>query len=160
MIEFERRFLVDAEYLPTVQKLANSVSLIGQGYVCADENAVVRIRRTRSSPLAPTEWFLTIKKDTGEKGKNFEFEYKVADAEPLFESITKKITKSRYFVPLHHLTIEVDVFAERHSGLIIAEVELNSEHDSQFLSRHLPNWFGKEITGVKEWSNYALCTKA
>jgi adenylate cyclase len=39
-----------------------------------------------------------------------------------------------------------------HNGLIIAEVELDTE--DQLVQ--LPEWLGKEITGDNSWSNWSL----
>ena len=47
---------------------------------------------------------------------------------------------------------EVDEFEGRLSGLIIAEVELESE--DQEVS--IPSWVGLELTHLKGWSNAAL----
>ena len=47
---------------------------------------------------------------------------------------------------------EIDVFEGFLKGLILAEIELNSE--SQKVS--LPEWVGKEVTGVKSFYNFQL----
>ena len=45
-----------------------------------------------------------------------------------------------------------DVFKEKNEGLIIAEIELNSEN-SEYPK---PNWLGKEVTGQKKYYNSQL----
>ena len=47
---------------------------------------------------------------------------------------------------------EVDEFEGVLGGLIIAEVELEDEHQHVVL----PSWLGLEITYLKGWSNSAL----
>ena len=49
---------------------------------------------------------------------------------------------------------EVDEFEEGLSGLIIAEVELNSESQEIVL----PSWAGLELTNLRGWSNSSLST--
>ena len=63
-----------------------------------------------------------------------------------------RIFKSRYHIPWGGHTFEVDVFHERHEGLIIAEIELESE------SEHFekPAWLGEEVTGNPEYYNSNL----
>lgn len=48
--------------------------------------------------------------------------------------------------------MEVDVFENENSGLIIVEIELDSMSD-KFIT---PNWIGEEITNQREYSNYEL----
>lgn len=158
MIEFERRFLIDAKHMNRILSLSERIKIISQGYVCSDDTSVVRIRKAHTL-LTPPEWFITIKSGTSEAGKNYEFEYAIADGSDLFDRIEKKISKNRYEIFFGHLIIEVDVFYGRHEGLIIAEVELSGEADSEFLTNNLPDWFGEEITGKTEYSNFYLCTQ-
>ena len=158
MIEFERKFLVDVEHMDQIMFASQKIRFISQGYVCSDKSSVVRIRKTHTLETLP-EWYVTIKSETGEAGKNFEFEYQVEDGSRLFEFIDKKIVKTRYEVPFGHLIIEVDVFYGKNEGLIIAEVELANDADSQYLTDNLPDWFGKEVTGQVEYSNKYLSTK-
>lgn len=158
MIEFERRFLVDPKFLehgfnPPV------MYIIEQGYVCADETSVVRIRsmQRNEQTVGEKKWFLTIKQNMNEVGKVNEHEFKIENGEELFSTLTKSISKTRYVIPHGDLYIEVDVFAGRHAGKIIAEVELANDEESQWLTENLPWFFGEEITGMNEYSNYYMC---
>jgi adenylate cyclase len=63
-----------------------------------------------------------------------------------------KIVKTRYIIPSGDHIIEVDVFHDKNEGLIIAEIELNSE-DEQF---DKPDWLGDEVTGKPEYYNVNL----
>lgn len=156
MIEFERRFLIDPVCLDLIKQAAHQSERMSQGYVCADTTAIVRLRAIELNS-GDLEWVVTVKKDTGVKGKHFEYESVVEDASELFDTLTQKISKRRYCVwLLDHLEIEVDVF-ENMNDLIIAEVELNDDEESMWLSDNIPSWFGREITGEKKYSNYSLC---
>lgn len=157
-IEFERRFLVHA--LPDVAYTTKYQ--IKQAYVCADDTSVVRVRSRHAEHDAfsgqPAKWFMTIKQNRDELGMVNEFEYEISDGSELFQSIAQNIEKSRYEIPHGQLTIEFDVFGGRHAGLMIAEVELTNQEESLWLDENMPEWFGEEITGQHEYSNYYLCT--
>lgn len=157
MIEFERRFLINPGYFDLIRNASHHNELMTQGYVCADSQSVVRLRSIEL-PSGNVEWVITVKQDTGQLGKNFEYESIVEDATELFNTLPKRITKRRYAVwHLDQIDIEVDVFQNECAGLIIAEVELESDEQSEWLTANLPIWFGKEITGQKQYSNYSLC---
>ena len=49
-------------------------------------------------------------------------------------------------------TFEVDEFAGENSGLVVAEIELNSE-DEVF---EKPNWLSKEVTGDLKYYNSSI----
>jgi len=157
MIEFERRFLVDPKCIDLIKQASTHNELMSQGYVCADENAIVRLRSIEL-PSGELEWVMTVKKDTGQIGKHFEYESVVEDAIELFNTLSQKVTKRRFSLwHLDEVEVEVDIFENECAGLIIAEVELEDDNQSEWLSKNLPSWFGKEITGVSEYSNYSLC---
>ena len=59
------------------------------------------------------------------------------------------IDKTRYEVNIGPHTWEVDEFYGDNAGLLLAEIELNSETES-FLT---PSWIGKEVTGDKKYYN-------
>ena len=160
MIEFERRFLVNESTIDLVKRVAHLYYNISQGYVCADDNSIVRLRGSKRE-CGEVTWYITIKKDTGIKGKSFEFEYEVDDGQELFDTLDQKIEKTRYIVDMigYPLQIEVDFFKGKCSGLVIEEVELENDPQSDWLTNNLPSWFGEEITGIKGYSNYSLCKK-
>jgi CYTH domain-containing protein len=49
-------------------------------------------------------------------------------------------------------TWEVDVFEGANAGLVVAEIELQSE-DEAF---EKPTWLGEEVSGQRKYSNSAL----
>ena len=146
--EIERRFLVsDPELVP-----AGIMSYdITQGYMYSGANGTVRFR------VREDEGFVTIKGKPapGHFGRS-EFEYPVPaeDARAMIEQLcsTRVIRKTRRVVPVGDRMWEVDFFHGRHEGLVIAELELESE-DQEF---EMPDFLGEEVTGKKGYSNAAL----
>ena len=65
---------------------------------------------------------------------------------------TENHFQKRYLIKYKKQLLEVDVFEGFLKGLMLAEIELNSE--SQKVS--LPDWVGKEVTGVKSFYNSQL----
>ena len=55
-------------------------------------------------------------------------------------------------IPFTYHTYEVDVFAGENEGLIVAEIELQSETESF----EKPNWLGKEVTSDERYYNAYL----
>ena len=83
----------------------------------------------------------------------YEYEIPLADAEALLELCGgHRLKKTRYLVPYHGHTWEVDLFAGHLEGFCLAELELKSE-DEAF---DLPPWVGKEVTGDPRYYNSAL----
>ena len=148
MIEIERKFLVNGDFLPFAIAHHN----IEQGYLCTESGRTVRVR------LNDGKGFLTIKGRTDAKGMSrFEWEQEIdaADARTMLDMCgDRTIVKTRHIVPSEdgRHTWEVDEFHGRNSGLIVAEIELGSE-DEDF---PLPGWIGREVTGNRAYYNSAL----
>ncbi len=62
------------------------------------------------------------------------------------------IDKIRYEIPSGKHTYEVDIFAGENEGLVMAEIELDSE-DETF---EKPQWLGAEVTGDERFYNAYL----
>lgn len=151
-IEIERKFLVN---LPVnensisnfFEKIADRKFFIKQGYILASQEKTVRIR-TKGE-----KGYITIKGKVNENGfSRFEWEKEIAldDAEQLLGLCDKYIIdKTRYEVIFSGKIFEVDVFHGFHEGLVIAELELESE-DEIF---EKPDWVGKEVTGDERYYN-------
>jgi adenylate cyclase len=100
--------------------------------------------------------FLTIKTGTGTSVMSrFEWEKEISiqDAADLLTiCIAGVIDKTRFLVNYRGQTFEVDEFHAYNEGLVMAEIELESE--SQRVD--LPDWLGGEVTGDRRYYNSYL----
>lgn len=146
--EIERRFLVTD---PSVLVGQNGFPIV-QGYLVKDA-MTVRIRTLGKCA------FLTLK-GPRQGGVRDEFEYAIPfdDALNMLHThcATRIVCKTRYLIPYGRHIFEVDVFTGRHTGLVVAEVEL--EVDNEVID--LPPWVGAEITDWPHWGNYSLAQGA
>ena len=145
MYEIERKFLVS--YIP--EEIYNyNHSIIIQSYL--SKNPVIRIRKIDD------DYFLTYKS----KGllKRKELNYPITK-EDFYQLLAKRkyISKKRYFYPYSKYLIELDVFLDELDGLIIAEVEFDSEEDAKEFVQ--PAWFYKEVTNNPSYQNSNLITR-
>ena len=146
-IEIERKFLVKNK---DFKNLSYKEEVFKQGYLNSDKTRNVRIRVTNDKA------FLTIKGASNASGTtSFEWEKEInrQEAEQLLLLCEPTIIeKKRYYIKNDDLIFEVDEFYADNQGLILAEIELNSEHQ-KFKK---PDWLGKEVTGNKEYYNSYL----
>lgn len=145
--EIERKFLVCGNFLPYAVRSTRMV----QGYICAVSGKTVRVRLSGKQ-----EAFLTIKGPAGKNGwSRYEFEQAISttDAEELLRLCEPGIIdKERFYIPAGRYTWEVDVFHGENEGLVVAEIELESEEDTF----ECPAWLGREVTGDKRYYNAML----
>jgi adenylate cyclase len=145
-IETERKFLIKGEFRHLVIREINII----QAYLSIDPIKTIRVR------IADDEAYLTIKsrpKKNSISRNEWEVAIDVEDAKELLSvCLPGKIIKTRYLVPSGKHTIEVDVFHEKNEGLIVAEIELNS--DDEYFEK--PDWLGKEVTGLPQYYNSNL----
>lgn len=144
--ETERKFLVKGEFM----HLAVKEIKIVQTYLSIDPDKTIRLR------IADDKAFFTIK-NRPQKNKisrnEWEVQIPVADAREMMSiCLPGKIVKSRFLIPSGNHTWEVDVFHDKNEGLIIAEIELDSE-DEKF---EKPEWIGNEVTGIAGYYNANL----
>ena len=146
-MEIERKFLV--KDLP--DRLAEySFREIEQGYLNTDP--VVRVRKDGDS------YYLTYKG----KGLLAREEYNLALDQASYEQLIAKadgivLTKRRYQIPFsqdREYTIELDIFRGIYDGLILAEVEFESEEEARNFTP--PQWFGRDVTFSGEFQNGRL----
>ncbi|WP_338377528.1 CYTH domain-containing protein [uncultured Flavobacterium sp.] len=147
MIEIERKFLVKSdEFL----KLFKTKNRIVQGYLSAVPERTVRVR------IKGDKGYLTIKgksNDSGLSRMEWEKEIDLNEAEQLLQICESGvIDKVRYEVEIGKHIIEIDVFDGTNKGLILAEIELQSEKESF----EKPIWLGEEVTGDKRYYNAYL----
>lgn len=144
--EIERKFLVVSE---AWRALAQSSSLLRQGYLSSNAKATVRVRTWDDR-----EARLTLKGVVrGMARAEYEYEIPMPDAlEMLAMAEPHVLEKRRYLLPFGGLTWEIDVFEGRHAGLVIAEVELVSQNQLV----ELPDWVGMEVTYDDRYYNASL----
>ena len=146
-LEIERKFLVKGD---DYKRQAYSKSRIRQGYICSGHGRTVRVR------LRDDRGYLTIKGPSNENGiSRYEFEKEItfAEAVQLMRLCEPgQIDKTRYLVKSGSHTFEVDEFYGDNEGLVMAEVELQSE-DEPF---EKPDFIGQEVTGDRRYYNAHL----
>jgi adenylate cyclase len=144
-IEIERKFLVNGE----AWKDLSTGTTYRQGYLSTEKERTVRVRTIND------KGFLTIKGLTrGASRAEFEYDIPADDANQLLDELCLKplIEKKRYKIQHDGLIWEVDAFFGENDGLIVAEVELESE-DQVFTK---PEWVGAEVTGDPRYYNANL----
>ncbi|WP_319549445.1 CYTH domain-containing protein [Desulfogranum marinum] len=144
-IEIERKFLLVGE---AWKKLAQGVRY-RQGYLSTSKESTVRVRTIENTG------YLTVKgKSTGATRSEFEYEIPVEDANAMLDQLCAKplIEKNRYKIDYQGFTWEVDEFFGENQGLVVAEVELESE--DQFYAK--PEWVGAEVTQDQRYFNSNL----
>lgn len=150
-IEIERKFLVNHALWQLTQIEVSQGELYKQGYMSTDPKRTIRVRRTEQTA------YLTIKgQATGASRAEFEYEIPVDEAEEILATICIRpiIEKRRYKLPVAGHTWEVDVFYGENEGLIVAEIELQSE-DEAF---EMPAWVTTEVTADGRYTNASLVT--
>ena len=148
-LEIERKFLVKKG--DAYKNAAFSSSHIQQGYIPA-EGATVRVR-TRDDKA-----YLTIKGKSVNGGMTrYEFEKEITmdEAQHLLQLCQGGvIDKRRYLVKSGNHIFEVDEFYGDNEGLVMAEVELESESEAY----EKPDFIDREVTGDKRFYNSHLLT--
>lgn len=145
--EIERKFLVtNTDW----KKLATQSMSIQQGYFCHNDQVSIRVRVTEKQA-----WLNFKSINIGIQRAEYDYEIPVADAWEMLESLCQKpiIEKIRYLVPYQNHTWEIDVFEGKNSGLVIAELELETR--DELFSK--PDWIGDEVTEDQRYYNPWLC---
>ena len=143
-IEIERKFLLKND----TWRGATVGIEICQGYAQLP-GGIFRVR------IYGDQAFLTVKgKLRGLSRSEFEYEIPVKDARSMLETVCEKpyIQKQRFLVEFGPNIWEIDEFFGENTGLLLAEIELDSEEET-FL---LPNWAGKEVTDDFRYYNSNL----
>ena len=133
--EIERKYLVDDRSV--LRGLAGVV--FRQGYILIQDGIVVRVR------TEGTRAVITLKgKSQGIARSEYEYEIPFADAEEMLAElcIRPHIEKTRYTTTWGAKLWEIDVFGGENSGLVLAEIELESEEE-EF---EVPPWVGVEVS--------------
>ena len=143
--EIERKFLVlDESFKSDITPV-----YVRQGFISTDKDTTIRVR------VAGDKAFLTLKNaGNGITRSEFEYEIPTADAEELLNTFCQPaiIEKNRYIVKHSNHNWEVDEFLGDNQVLIIAEIELQSEHEHF----SIPSWLGEEVSKDPRYYNANL----
>jgi adenylate cyclase len=147
MLEIERKFLVKSN---DFKEQAFAKNNIAQGYLSSVPERTVRVR------IKGEKAYLTIK-GIGHQGgmSRFEWENQIPldEAAELLKLCEKgKIEKTRYEIKSGSHIYEVDEFYGENEGLIMAEIELQSETENF----EKPDWLGEEVTNDERYYNAYL----
>jgi CYTH domain-containing protein len=143
--EIERKFLVTGDGW----RVKGVGKRYRQGYLSTVKERTVRVRTVGETG------FITVKGiSVGAARSEYEYEIPAADANEMLDRLCERplIEKTRYRIPMAGVVWEVDEFAGENRGLIVAEVELESE-DQQV---SLPEWIGREVTDDPRYFNANL----
>ena len=145
-IEIERKFLVVDD---SWRVSASPGKRYRQGYLSTDPSSSVRVR------VSGDRAWLNIKSGAvGIARHEYEYEIPAADAQEILEKLCVRplIEKTRFVVGHEGHAWEIDVFEGENSGLVVAEIELESA-DEEFA---LPAWAGEDVTGDVRYYNQRL----
>lgn len=145
-MEIERKYLIKEDKVPDNYKEYNFYE-IEQAYLCIAP--VVRIRKQND------DYVLTYKS----KGHMIREEHNLPLTKESYEHLLNKadgtiITKRRYLIPFNKYMIELDIFSGKHEGLILAEVEFETQNDAENFTA--PEWFGEDVTFSGKYHNSML----
>jgi len=145
-IEIERKFLVDHKKWDQLNKTEGNH--YRQGYLLSNSEQTVRVR------ISDKQGFLNLKSKKSQVSRSeYEYEIPLEDGIEILNAFTKNGTeKIRYRIPFAGKTWEVDVFLGDNAGLIVAEIELNSETENF----EKPGWVSKEVTDDGRYTNASL----
>ncbi|MDH5230571.1 MAG: CYTH domain-containing protein [Gammaproteobacteria bacterium] len=144
--EIERKFtLCSSEWRAHIRKSKH----FRQGYLVGSEQASVRIR------IEDHQANINIKSATlGVVRHEYEYTIPLEDAVAMLNQLCKQpqIEKIRHYVDFAGKTWEIDEFSGDNQGLIVAEIELDSE-DEVF---ELPPWVDQEVSLDTRYYNVCL----
>ena len=123
-----------------------------QGYlVTAPGGVQVRMRK------AGEKFSLTFKRDRGTAREEREIELTREQFDILWPATEgRRLTKTRYDVPLGDRVVEIDVYTGKNHGLVVAEVEFDDERSARDFQP--PDWLGKDVSHDRRYSNQLLAS--
>ncbi|RZJ86176.1 MAG: CYTH domain-containing protein, partial [Chryseobacterium sp.] len=128
--EIERKFLIKESEWAKLDKPGGKH--LRQGYLVSDPNKTIRVRTTDDNA------WITIKGiSVGASRLEYEYQIPLGEGLELLDNFAEaELEKLRYEIHHQDKLWEVDVFLGDNNGLIVAEIELDSE-DEKF---ELPEW--------------------
>jgi CYTH domain-containing protein len=111
----------------------------------------VRLRKSGA------RYFLTFKRGAGRVREEREVELNAGQFDALWPATAgKRLVKTRYEIPHGDRVVEIDVYHDRHEGLVVAEVEFDDEDTAKNFEP--PDWLGDDVTGDPRYSNQLLAS--
>lgn len=151
--EIERKFLLkNTDW----KKAAYQKTHFAQGYLndISDQTSKSSVRVRLEGDKAN----MNIKSlEIGLSRDEYEYEIPYAEGQKMLASLSvgPVIEKDRYLVKFGHHTWEIDEFHGDNAGLVVAEVEMQSEDDRV----EIPDWVGREVTEEVRFYNISLSKK-
>ena len=145
-VEIERKFLLKNDSWK--KSVTHSIN-IRQGYLAPLSKSSIRVRVEGENAN------LNIKSATlGIRRTEYEYAIPLEDALEMLNKLClePQINKTRHHVQINHHTWEIDEFYDDNQGLLVAEIELESE-DEPF---EKPKWLGEEVTDDTRYYNVNL----
>src|ERR1041384_8325076 len=148
--EIERKFLI--KRLPAELKRFRHYN-IAQGYLVTEpDDRHVRLRKAGRNAS------LTFKLVRGHIRDEYERRLPPKQCAMRWPRTKRRRSQiTRYDIPWKRFLIEIDAYAGKNKGLVVAEVEFPSRAACRNFKP--PNWFGREVTGLKRYSNIRLATE-
>ena len=147
-MEIERKFLVSDP--PDLDDTESDE--IEQGYLAIGADGEVRLRRKGENLLLTAKRGGGISRDEAEVNLDREAFERLW---PLTEG--RRLHKRRHVLPQGDLTIELDVYEGDLDGLVVAEIEFETEEEARAFQP--PEWVGEEVTGDDRYLNETLATE-
>lgn len=143
-IEKERKFLLEVGFYP--KDLIFHVREIEQFYLFIGKNDQLRIR------VLDNKWAYIAYKygQSSLERQEFEYEIPLEDARAMMALTKISLNKTRHTAKMGNNIIDIDIYPD---GLKIVEIEYKDELNS------IPDFCGKEVTGVDEYSNINIALK-
>ncbi len=148
-IEIEKKFLLNGDAWQSL----GTFKVYRQGYLSVSKERIVRVRTIQNK--GGDEGYITIKGNTvGATRLEYEYEIPFIESQEMLDQLALKpiLEKERYTIEYKGFVWEVDRFLGNNKGLVVAEVELESE-DQVF---EKPDWIGREVTGDPKYYNSNL----
>ena len=148
--EKEHKYVVRSDaWRPQVEEGVH----ISQGYLSTDADRSVRIRATENEAVLTIKGQNENSRGNGLNRTEFEYDIPLSDAAELLASVCTKpiLEKTRYRVRVDGCEWEIDEFEGENRGLVLAEVETDSE-----APKVKPDWVGEEVSSDDRFQNTHL----
>lgn len=155
--EIERKYLINLDDLPeTIDLSTMKRAHLQQGYIAVgSDGSEIRVRSFDGSRFELT---------TKSPGMIARDEQTIKLTEEMFEGLWEqtngaRVEKTRYYIPLDTLTIELDIYEGHLKGLVTAEVEFEGRDTEAMVRANTfepPEWFGEDISLDYRYKNHSL----